>query len=184
MKFWWANKVYNPQVTLAASLGFRIWQPLPMFTSWFCHDILWNKVQLCLQIGYTVILHSLSWFLCKDNFLDFFFFFLIFHVIFMPKHTALKLHTTTSAVGLQLNCRHNSKLKFNVVSTCRNHTDHCQKSVGHVQMRMAMWNLVHLQCIEIILSLSTQRLFVCARSWPFILHALGAFWLNFLSYMV
>ena len=30
MKFWWANKVYNPQVTLAASLGFRIWQPLPM----------------------------------------------------------------------------------------------------------------------------------------------------------
>ena len=82
----------------------------------------------------------------------------------MPKHTALKLHTTTSAVGLQLNCRHNSKLKFNVVSTCRNHTDHCQKSVGHVQMRMAMWNLVHLQCIEIILSLSTQRLFVCARS--------------------
>ena len=96
-----------------------------------------------------------------------FFFFLIFHVIFMPKHTALKLHTTTSAVGLQLNCRHNStnsKLKFNVVSTCRNHTDHCQKSVGHVQMRMAMWNLVHLQCIEIILSLSTLRLFVCARS--------------------
>ena len=74
MKFWWANKVYNPQVTLTASLGFRIWQPLPMFTSWFCHDILWNKVQLCLQIGYTVILHSLSWFLCKDNFLDFFFF--------------------------------------------------------------------------------------------------------------
>ena len=70
MKFWWANKVYNPQVTLAASLGFRIWQPLPMFTSWFFHDILWNKVQLCLQIGYTVILHSLSWFLCKDNFLD------------------------------------------------------------------------------------------------------------------
>ena len=114
----------------------------------------------------------------------FFFFFLIFHVIFMPKHTALKLHTTTSAVGLQLNCRHNSKLKFNVVSTCRNHTDHCQKSVGHVQMQMAMWNLVHLQCIEIILSLSTQHLFVCARSWPFILHALGAFWLNFLSYMV
>ena len=92
------------------------------------------------------------------------FFFLIFHVIFMPKNTALKLHTTTSAVGLQLNCRHNSKLRFNVVSTCRNHPDHCQKSVGHVQMRMAMWNLVHLQCIEIILSLSTQRLFVCARS--------------------
>ena len=100
MKFWWAKKVYNPQVTLPASLGFRIWQPLPMFTSWFCHDILWNKVQLCPQIGYTVILHSLSWFLCKDNFLDFFFF-LIFHVIFMPKHTALKLYTTTSAVGLK-----------------------------------------------------------------------------------
>ena len=78
MKFWWANKVYNPQVTLAASLGFRIWQPLPMFTSWFCHDILWNKVQLCLKIGYTVILHSLSWFLCNDNFLDFFFFFKYF----------------------------------------------------------------------------------------------------------
>ena len=78
MKFWWANKVYNPQVTLTASLGFRIWQPLPMFTSWFCHDILWNKVQLCLQIGYTVILHSLSWFLCKDNFYGFFFFFKYF----------------------------------------------------------------------------------------------------------
>ena len=83
MKFWWANKVYNPQVTLTASLGFRIWQPLPMFTSWFCHDILWNKVQLCLQIGYTVILHSLSWFLCKDNFYGFFFFFFKYFMSFL-----------------------------------------------------------------------------------------------------
>ena len=87
---------------MTASLGFRIWQPLPMFTSWFCHDILWNKVQLCLQIGYTVILHSLSWFLCKDNFLDFFFFFfLIFHVIFMPKHTALKLQSGKQTSHIQ-----------------------------------------------------------------------------------
>ena len=37
----------------------------------------------------------------KITFWIFYFFFLIFHVIFMPKHTALKLHTTTSAVGLK-----------------------------------------------------------------------------------
>ena len=140
---------------LAASLGFRIWQPLPMFTYWFCHDILWNKVQLCLQIGYTVILHSLSWFLCKDNFLDlffFFFFFLIFHVIFMPKHTctALKLHTTKvnwpcytpvswwpfilHALGAWCSLGHGRKFIKDAPSACR-----INGHINHFDMKLVMF---------------------------------------------
>ena len=155
-----------------------------MFTSWFCHDILCHKVQLCLQIGYTVILHSLSWFLCKDNCLQVVPCFVRYFMSFLCQNI---LHWNVILLLVQWDCNLTAGISLGgnlmLKATGRNHTDHCQKSVGQVQTRMAMWNLVHLQCIEIILGISTQRLFVCARSWPFILHALGAFWLNFLSYM-